>query len=145
MVSPEVALKAPRSPSGPQPLDDGFWDETQWAVFMAVMDSIIPAIVPKSSLTDKEGQLGIPDVQYLAVMKRAQDIAVEKTDEGSLKAFMEDRPSTNVAVRVSMVRIMARLSSAQRDRLGGFLSRLSYVCTRLAVWSRVPLMQVHSL
>lgn len=131
MVSSETALNAPRSPDAPQPLDGGFWDETQWAVFMAFMDTIVPAVVPKSLLADKESQLGIPDVQYSAVAETAQDTAVEKRDEGSIKAFLEDRPSTNLLVRATMVHLIARLSPVQRDKLGAFLSRLSYVRTRL--------------
>lgn len=129
MASAE-ALKAPQSPGVPRLPDDGFWTGVQWTIFMSLMDSIIPAIVPKASLADREGQLGLPDVDYSAVMKTAQDTAVERRDEGSLTAFMEDRPSTNPAVRESMVRIIARLPPTQQDRLGRFLSSLSYVLLR---------------
>lgn len=129
-VSSETALKAPRSLGRPKQVDDGFWDETQWAVFMAVMDTIVPAIVSKSSLADKTGQLGIPDVQYSTTLKEAQATVMEKSDRQCLEAFMSDRPSTNNAVRASLVHIISRLSPLQRARLGGFMSRLSYVCPR---------------
>lgn len=128
MASPE-ALKTPQPPGVPRLPDDGFWTGIQWAIFMSLMDSIVPAIVPKAALADREGQLGIPDVEYSAVMKTVQDTAVERRDEGSLKAFMEDRPSTNPAVHESLVRIIARLPPTQQDRLGRFLSNLSYVPT----------------
>lgn len=128
MASPE-ALTAPQSPGVPRLPDGGFWTSTQWAIFMSLMDSIIPAIVSKASLADREGQLGIPDVEYSAVMKTVQDTAVERRDEVSLKAFMEDMPSTNPAVHESLVRIIARLPPTQQDRLGRFLSSLSYVPT----------------
>lgn len=131
MISAETPLEAPRPPGESQPLDDSFWDETQWAVFMAIMDTVVPEIVPKSSLADKDAQLGIPDAQYSAVVKTAQEVTVEKRDEGSLRAFLEDRPSTNTVVRSTTMHIIARLSPVQRDRLGAFLTRLSYVCTTL--------------
>lgn len=128
IASPE-ALKAPQSPDIPELPSDGFWTETQWVVFMALMDCIVPAIVAKSSLVDKNAQLGITDSDYSAVLKTAQTTALEKRSEGSLKAFLEDKPSANPTVRKVMVRIVARLPPKHRDGLGGVLSGLSYVFT----------------
>lgn len=126
VASPE-ALKAPRSPDVPELPSDGFWTETQWAIFMALMDCIVPAIVAKSSLVDKYAQLGIPDPEYSTVLKTAQAAALEKRTEESIKAFLEDRPSANPTVREVMVRIIARLPPKHRNGLGGFVSGLSYV------------------
>lgn len=131
--SPEV-LAAPRSPGVPEPPSETFWNQAQWTTFMTLMDSVVPAIVSKSSRTDREGQLSIPDVEYADVMKTARATVVEKGDEASLKAYLEDRPSTNPPVRGTMIRVVARLSSTQREKLGGFLSGLSYVLASLRTY-----------
>lgn len=116
---------APQCPALPELPPDGFWTETQWTVFMAIMDTIVPAVVTKSSLTDKQGQLGIPDAQYSSVMKMAQATVVERSDEDSLRAYMEDKPSHHPAIRAIHLRIAARLPAKQRAGLGGLLNSLS--------------------
>ncbi|KAK2604864.1 hypothetical protein N8I77_007759 [Diaporthe amygdali] len=118
-------IMAPQSPALPElpPLD--FWSETEWAVFNAILDTIVPAVVSMSSLTHKEGQLGISDDEYSAVMGKARATTLESRDEASLKAFMEDKASTHPAVREVSLRIAARLSVAQRDGLKRLLKSLS--------------------
>lgn len=118
-------IMTPQSPALPElpPLD--FWSETEWAVFNAILDTIVPAVVSMSSLTQKEGQLGIPDDEYSAVMGKARATTLESRDEASLKAFMEDKASTHPAVREVSLRIAARLSVAQRDGLKRLLKSLS--------------------
>jgi hypothetical protein len=89
------------------------------------MDTIVPAVVSKSSLTDKEGQLGIPDAHYSSVVKSGQVTVIERADEDSLRAYLEDKPSNHPAIRAMQLRIVARLPAKQKAGLGGFLSSLS--------------------
>lgn len=124
-----VVLKVPQNPGLPELPPDGFWNETQWSVFWAIMDSIIPAIVSKSSLVDKKGQQGIPDIEYAALIKTSQTHVLETRDEYVLKAFLEDRPSTNPICREMLLRVLCRLSPKQSNGLGAFLSSLSCVPT----------------
>lgn len=126
MASSEL-LKAPQCPDLPALPSDGFWSETQWAVFMAIMDTIVPSVVPKSSLTDKQGQLGVPDSEYLAASKTTHNIAVEVSGDDALRAYFEDRPSTNLAVRGVMIRRIALLPIKQQEGLGKLMSSLSCV------------------
>lgn len=116
---------APESPALPALPPDDFWSETEWAVFNAILDTIVPAVVPKSALTDKEAQLAIPDGEYSAVLAKAKATTLESQDEVSLKAFMEDKTSTHPAVREVSLRIAARLSDVQRDGLRRLLKLLS--------------------
>lgn len=116
---------APESPALPALPPDDFWSETEWAVFNAVLNTIVPEIVPKSTLTDKEGQLAIPDGEYSAVMARARATTLESQDEVSLKAFMEEKTSTYPAVREVSLRIAARLSDVQKEGLRRLLELLS--------------------
>ncbi|KAG6364880.1 hypothetical protein INS49_006484 [Diaporthe citri] len=116
---------APESPALPALPADDFWGETEWAVFNAVLDTIVPAVVSKSALTDKEGQLAIPDGEYSAVLARAGATTLESQDEVSLRAFMEDKASTHPAVREVSLRIAARLSDVQKDGLKRLLKLLS--------------------
>lgn len=132
MTAP-LGLKAPRTPGLPDLPPDGFWRETQWSVFWAIMDSIVPAIVSKSSLVDKKGQRGLPDVEYAALTKTSQNIILEKTDEHMLQAFLEDRPSLNPITRQTLLRVLCRLSPKQIKGLGAVLSGLSCVTTPVSL------------
>lgn len=129
---------APESPALPALPPDDFWSETEWAVFNAVLNTIIPEIVPRSTLTDKEGQLAIPDGEYSAVMARARATTLQSQDEVSLKAFMEDKTSTYPAVREVSLRIAARLSDVQKDGLRRVLKLLSSAASLLTQVSAGP-------
>lgn len=118
-------ILAPESPALPALPPDDFWTETEWAVFNAILDTIVPAVVPRSSLVDRQGQLAIPDGDYSAVMSTAKATTLQSQDEPSLKAFMEDKTSTHPAVREVSLRIAARLSDVQRDGLKRLLRSLS--------------------
>lgn len=120
-------LKAPLRPELPDLPSDDFWTQTQWAVFMAIMDSVIPAIVSKSRLTDKLGQRGIPDLEYAALMRTSQDTVLETRDAAVLRAFLEDKPSKNPAFHGLLLRTLFRLPVKQRAGLGVILSALSCV------------------
>lgn len=122
---------APQSPALPALPADGFWTETEWAVFNAILDTIVPAVVPKSSLADRQGQLAIPDGHYAAVMSTAKATTLQSQDETSLKAFMEDKASTHPAVRQVSLRIAARLSDVQKDGLKRLLKSLSLAASFL--------------
>lgn len=124
MASPETP-KAPRCPELPELPADDFWSEAQWAVFMAIMDSVIPSIVPKSSMVDRQVQVGIPDAEYSGVVTRAKDVVVELSGEKALRAFLEDRPSASPEVRAAIIRLLVRLPVAHRNGLGKIMSSLA--------------------
>lgn len=126
MASLEV-VKAPQCPELPALPSDTFWTESQWAVFMAIMDTIIPSIVPKSCLADTRGQLGLPDADYQAACETACNAVVAVSTDKAVRAYLEDRPSTDLAVRGAMVRVLAQIPSKQRDGLGKLMSSLSCV------------------
>lgn len=130
---------APESPALPALPPDDFWGETEWAVFNALLDTICPRIVPLSALTDKEGQLAIPDGEYSAVMARARATTLQSQDEVSLKAFMEEKTSTYPAVREVSLRIAARLSDVQKDGLRRVLKLLSSAASLLTQTSASPI------
>lgn len=131
---------APECPALPALPPDDFWSETEWAVFNAILDTIVPAVVSKSSLTDKEGQLAIPDGEYSAVMARARATTLQSHDEESLKAFMEVKASTSPAVRQVSLRIAARLSYVQKDGLRRLLKSLSSAASPLHPGLSLPKM-----
>lgn len=122
------APTSPQCPLLPELPSDRFWDDKQWTVFWALMDTFVPAIVSKSLLADKQGQLGILDREYSTLLETAMSTTVERSDKRSLKAFLEDKPSIHPAVRGGLVRILSRLPTDRRDGLGKLLSGLSCVC-----------------
>lgn len=136
MATP-TPLTAPLCPALPDLPSEDFWTSTQWAVFLAIMDSVVPAVVPKSRLVDKQGQHGIPDAEYAALLKRtAQETVLATSDEGVLRAFLEDRPSTNPNVRGLLLRTLHRLPAKQRSGLGAIMSALSCVPLVFCPWCR---------
>ncbi|KAF3769946.1 long-chain fatty alcohol dehydrogenase [Cryphonectria parasitica EP155] len=140
------SLQAPRSPELPMTPPAGFWSETQWDIFWAVMDSIIPAIVSKPCLTDGLSQLGISDAAYSSVMETARHTKLEKKDEASLQAFLQERLSTSPAVRETIIRITSRLPVKQQEALGTFLSSLaSSIGAFLMTGSCIPFHQQSTL
>ncbi|KAG8166075.1 hypothetical protein KVR01_004627 [Diaporthe batatas] len=118
-------ILAPESPALPALPADDFWTDTEWDVFTAILDTIVPAVVSKSSLVDTRGQLAIPDGDYSAVLSTARATTLQSQDEASLRAFMEDKASTHPAVRHVSLRIAARLSDVQKDGLKRLLKSLS--------------------
>lgn len=129
---------APESPALPALPPDDFWSETEWAVFHAILDTIVPAVVSKSSLTDREGQLAIPDGEHSALMAKARATTLKSQDDESLKAFMEDKVSTSPAVRQVSLRIAARLSDVQKDGLRRLLKSLSSAASPLQPGISLP-------
>lgn len=133
----------PQPPSLSELPSDGFWDDTQWTVFWALMDTFVPAIVPKSSLADKQGQLGITDGEYAALLHESDESCAlgGGGDKDLSQAFLEDKPSSQPAVRGAAIRIIARLPADRRDGLGKMLSGLSYaVCLPLLqMWTGIVL------
>jgi len=124
-------ILAPECPALPALPPDDFWSEIEWAVLNAILDTIVPAVVSKSSLTDKQAQLAIPDGEYSSVMRRARATTLQSQDEASLRAFMEDKASTHPAVREVSLRIAARLSHVQKDGLKRLLKSLSSAASSL--------------
>lgn len=117
--------KGPRLPDPPYLITDGVWTETQWAVAFALLDAIVPSIVAKSALEDKRKQLGIPNKTYSTTLATVQSTVAEAPDAAAFKSFMEDSPSNNPRVHLTVTRTVARLPAKQRDALGSALSMLS--------------------
>ena len=126
MGSVEVA-SFPKPRALQDPPSDGFYNETQWEVLMALMDAAIPSIVSHSAMTDKFNQISIPDGRFQSNFKKIQDTMVEPPDLESFQAFLKDKPSDLPAFRQHAIRTLSTVSDKMRQELGGVLSLLSYV------------------
>lgn len=128
MASLEVdVLTAPRRPDLPPlpPLD--FWSDAQWAVFIAIVDTVVPSVMSESSATDNHAQLAVPDAQYLTAFKTAHDTLAGASTDEVLAAYLHDRPSVNQTVRRYMLQLIAHLPAHRQDGLGKLMSSLSCV------------------
>lgn len=138
MASSEEVLNAPRCPDLPAMPSDDFWNNAQWATFWAIMDALAPSVLPKSTLTDSQAQLGVLDTEYQTAFGIAHNAVAKISTKEALIAYLEDRPSTNPAVRGALVRLLANLPTKQRDGLGKLMSSLSCVLPKVVLKRRRP-------
>ncbi len=112
---PEVlALREP--PSG------DWWEETQWKVFLALLDAVVTPVVADAELTDPANQKKIPRAQY----DEAAGVARQYSRSPELLgAFLRSRPSDDPAFVHSVRRFLSNVPAAERQQLGGILSTLA--------------------
>jgi hypothetical protein len=125
MSSPADNITAPRWPGLPEPPSGDFFNETQWAVLMSLIDAVLPSLVPESKLTDQSTQKAIPDKDYQKAIKTIQTTVAEAPDEGTISAYLSEIPSENTAFLHALRRCLSGIPASGRNQLGGVLSALS--------------------
>ncbi|TAQ85176.1 hypothetical protein B7494_g6507 [Chlorociboria aeruginascens] len=119
------------------PLPDGppqdFFNETQWASLMAIMDTVIPSIRRESTTTDKISQLTISDTQYNTTVDHIKNAVVNPPDSVLLDEYLNERPSDNPRFQALLKRTMmfyarddakkglSLVLSALNNRVGSYL------------------------
>ncbi|KAK0621354.1 hypothetical protein B0T17DRAFT_533772 [Bombardia bombarda] len=115
----------PSPPGMPPPPAGEFFDETQWAVLLAVLDAVVPSIMAATDVKDGMAQQGIPDGEFSALVERTQTCMVEPPSAQSLKAYLADRPSADPGYVTAVRRTLSTVPDGARRKLGGVLSALS--------------------
>jgi hypothetical protein len=111
----------------PAPPGD-FFDATQWTVLTALLDAIIPSIVPASAVVgsdDSKTHRGIDDGQLEHVTAQVRSTMVSPPSPELFKAYLEERPSANPALREALRRTLSTVPASSRRKLGGALTTLS--------------------
>lgn len=117
---------SPNEPGMPEPPSGDFFNETQWAVLLALADAVIPSITPESRVTDEKIQRCLPDQEYHAFVQFNKDkIDGAPGDESLLEALLDDRPSKHPAFLHHCRRTLSSLPGPARKQLGGVLSALA--------------------
>ncbi|KAK1827783.1 hypothetical protein QBC39DRAFT_418960 [Podospora conica] len=112
------------TPLPPLPACD-FYEEAQWAVLFSLVDAIIPAIVPASTLTDANTQRAIDDADLDEAAARVQSSMTTPPSNDLLKAYLQDRPSTDPAFVTGLRRLVSSLPGPARSQLGLALTALT--------------------
>ena len=105
------------------PPDRGFFNETQWAVYIALVEAVLPSLVPESRHTNGN-QIVISTEQYECAFAQAQRLAMPLTRrqfDNYLAESVLDSPKFLEMTR----RIIGNLPRSARKQLAGTLSFLA--------------------
>ncbi|KAH8909806.1 GMC oxidoreductase [Coniochaeta sp. PMI_546] len=125
MAASSENITAPRWPGLPEPPSGDWFNETQWAVLMSLIDAVLPATVPESKATDKTMQKAIPDTEYQDVVTTTRTTLAQAPDEATLTAYLSELPSQNPATLHAIRRSLSGVPASVRNQLGGVLTALS--------------------
>ncbi|CAK7204372.1 hypothetical protein SEUCBS139899_007128 [Sporothrix eucalyptigena] len=141
MASPKTRT-APDTPLlAPAPLGD-WWDDTQWAVFMSLLDAVLAPVVAtgdvrieqqKNANAAHADNLPFNRSTFKRVPKTELDIAVAKTrdafitppDTSAIVDCLADRASDNPKFLMGVRRTLNGVSLKDKSDLGGLLTLLS--------------------
>ncbi|RDW84724.1 long chain fatty alcohol oxidase-like protein [Coleophoma cylindrospora] len=82
----------------PNPLPEGpeqFFNETQWAMLMAIMDTVIPDVRRETQATDNFSHATVPDVKYNSAVDHITSNVVNPPGSQSLDEYFSEKPSDN--------------------------------------------------
>ncbi|KAK4652825.1 hypothetical protein QC762_0077180 [Podospora pseudocomata] len=125
------SLSSPKEIPLPDSID--FLSESQWAVFMALMDTIAPAILPPKSIAssdnnapDDKSVLRLSQQEYAAAASeiRAAVSPHEVTAE-TIESYLRERPSDNPMFEKIMKLVLSGLPPSKKRELKILLSVLS--------------------
>jgi hypothetical protein len=124
MTAEADTLSAPRWPGLPEPPSD-FFNETQWSVFLSLIDAAVPSLVPESKRKDEKSERAVPDGEYQTAVKTTRTAVAESPDEATVAAYLAELPSKNPATVHALCRSLNGITAAARNQLGGVLSTLA--------------------
>lgn len=122
-----VAGPTPFSPALKAISSTGFWNETQWAVFISLMEAAMPAIATESTIEDKHNQIQISDREFDDIFKRVTGTVTEPPSKEALRAFLAERCTADPDYVDSCKRHACSLPPTAAKELGGLLNLLAYV------------------
>lgn len=112
-ASAPLPTPLPETPSG------DYWSEAQWEVLYALVDAVLPSIVPESAATDKPNQKTVSDEQFEEIFERVQATMTEAPDKETFKKYFAERPSASPEFRANIRRSLGCVSTSARSGLGG--------------------------
>lgn len=123
-------MEAPSPPQMPSPPAGGggssdFFNPTQWTVLLALLDTVIPAVVPTSAVRDPRAQEGVDDAEFRALTRRARASMASPPDDAALQAYLAEAPSAQPAFVHGVRRTLAGVTDGARRQLGAVLLALA--------------------
>ncbi|KAJ2892020.1 long chain fatty alcohol oxidase [Zalerion maritima] len=112
----------------PSPLppvaDPSYFNTTQWAVFMALVEAVVPPVVPETRLTNKAHQLRISNDQHEDAFKKASALAVPPT-KPELDAYLSESVMENPEFIDLTYRMMGALPIPLKKQLARAMGLLA--------------------
>ncbi|KAI1841489.1 hypothetical protein JX266_012329 [Neoarthrinium moseri] len=108
----------------PDPPSPEFFNETQWKVWYALMDTIVPSIVSTPRDGSNTDNYQITQSQLDAYYQEAQRKLSSPPSRKDFEAFLSEKPSDSQAFKDQITRTLASLPKDMRDQLGTMLSLL---------------------
>jgi hypothetical protein len=124
-MAAESAAYLPKWPGIPPSPTSSMWSETQWTILLAIMDAVIPSVVPESGAADPWRQAALPAVEYEAMFRETRAQLVVAPGEDLLRAYLEDCPSASEGFVRSMRRVVSSLPVRLQKDLGGAMALLN--------------------
>jgi choline dehydrogenase-like flavoprotein len=124
-MAAEAAPYKPQWPSLPESPTSSSWSDLQWEVLFALMDAIIPSLVPESANPSPIQQAVLPDTEYEAIFQESQTDLAVPPDPELLRAYLTDSPSRNAACVKSTRRVIQNLPAKLQRDLGGAMTLLT--------------------
>lgn len=118
-------VPAPTGLSTLPPTD--FWDEKQWDVLFALLEAVMPAVAPQSTIKDEHNQIRIPDAKFDAIFKRLSERVVDAPSKEALRAFLGKRCTADPEFVETCKRMLCSFPPSKNEQLGGILNILKYV------------------
>lgn len=103
-----------------------YFNETQWAVLMALADAVVPSIAAESKVTNEKVQRRMPDQEYQKIIQSNKgSIIAAPGDESLFQEYLDDRPSKHPAFLDHCRRTLSNVPASDRKQLATVLSALS--------------------
>ena len=128
-----TAIESDAGPIAPIPtalstiLPTTYWDESQWAVIFAIMEAVMPAFAPQSTIEDEQNQIRISDAEFEDIFKRLENTVVDPPSKESLREFLAKRCTDDPSYVEDVKRTVGSFKPAQHQQLGNVLRLLTYV------------------
>lgn len=113
-----VDVPLPEAPSA------SFFSEAQWRTWYALMDTVVPAVVPSADGRDEVGDLAISSTLLESYYDAAQTKMSSPPNREQFEAYFLEKPSANEAFRAQMIRTMTGIPKEMRDQLSSVLNLL---------------------
>lgn len=113
-----IDVPLPEAPSA------SFFTETQWKTWYALMDTVVPSVVPSSGEEEKHGELSVSSALLDSYYDAAQTKMSKPPSRSEFEAFLSEKPSSSDAFRAQMVRTLTGVPKGMREQLGSVLNLL---------------------
>ncbi|KAI1078404.1 long-chain fatty alcohol dehydrogenase [Whalleya microplaca] len=101
------------------------FSDTQWKTLLALIDAVVPSIVVGSKHTDPKKQIRITESQCIEAYEHIKKSMKCPPDYEKFTRYLEERPVDSPRFKWIIRRLVERISTGDKKRLGGVLSLMA--------------------